>query len=101
MKIDILDKRHAGHTIFTHRVRIEVKDSSVHGAREAEFLKIREWCWEQFGPGCERDFAHLMPHGVLNEYRWAWYIDPNSSYKLYIYLKEETMTLFALKWGNT
>jgi hypothetical protein len=101
MKIEVLDKRHAGHSVFTHRVKIEAEDSSVYAARERRFIEIRNWCWENFGPGCERDLAHYSSAGGTPAYNWGWHIDAANSSKLYIYLKGEAMTLFSLKWCNT
>ena len=101
MKIEELDKRHSGHTLFSHRVKIEPTDSSVFGSRERRFLEIRNWCWEQFGPGAERDLAWCSTTDSIPRYIWAWHIDPANNSKMYIYLQGEAMTLFSLKWGNT
>lgn len=86
-----LDRRHKGYGTFAYRVSI------VRGKEHAvavEFNKLRLWCWETFGPSCERDIHEMVnPHAP-----WAWHID--SDYFIpHIYLAHgEPESLFKLKW---
>jgi hypothetical protein len=61
-------------------------------------LKMHEWrvwCWENLGPGAERDIAVRL---YMNDtpLRWAWDTEHNN-YRLY--LKEADLTFFKLKWS--
>jgi hypothetical protein len=92
LKLETLDRRHDGHQYFTHRVYVSGLSSTDKGK---EFIEVRKWCWETFGPSCE---LSLYQHSEKE--KWAWRIDDQKSYskQYYIYLTEEARTHFALKW---
>jgi|APCry1669188970_1035186.scaffolds.fasta_scaffold120183_2 hypothetical protein len=90
-KLEQLDGRHSGHRIYTHRVWI-------HGTgvdRKRDYVQAREWCWETFGPGCERD---LVWYNNSSSYSWAFHYDIRQE-SVYIYLKKELLTAFLLRWS--
>jgi len=88
INIQKLDARHNGHWYFTHRVEI----SGNWDQRREQFVQMREWCWENFGPGVERDLVDHKP-----ETKWAWHVHDRPT-GFYIYLKDELLTYFSLKW---
>ena len=95
LKVETLDGRHSLHTLFTHRVLVKGQD------RQKNFVQLREWCWEMFGPGIERSLAwHMRDDDKTLKYRWCWHIDPANEYLMYLYLKEETASAFFIKWCN-
>jgi len=97
MQLEKLDGRHALSTFFSHRVRLGTSDIAV-------YIQIRNWCWENYGPGIDRDtFWAIQYHEVMDKLdgfnpKWAWHKDDR---KYYIYLKDELLTYFSLKWMNT
>ena len=90
--IEKLDGRHNASLVFTHRAWIR---GTGHAERKQNFIQMREWCWETFGPGCERD---LVWYNGNITYSWAFHYDQRQG-SLYIYLKEELLTAFLLKWN--
>jgi hypothetical protein len=87
-----LDKRFAGHQHFKHRAEI----AGHQQYRIEEFNKIRTWCWETWGAGCERD-SQVAYH--FNS-QWAWHVTGNSlDGPCFIYLiDDQALSLFCLKW---
>jgi hypothetical protein len=83
-----LDGRHSAHRDFSHRAEI----FGPWDERRTQFVEIRDWCWENFGPGIERELRDQKP-----EAKWAWHISESPS-GYYIYLKDEMLTYFSLKW---
>lgn len=94
IKIEKLDGRHALNELFTHRVNIK----SNEAPDVIKFIEIRNWLWEQYGPGLEHETAWTMHYFEEVKARWAWRID---NQKFYIYLKEDVLTHFSLKYLNT
>jgi hypothetical protein len=98
MKLETLDGRHALSSFFSHRARMMGTSEIVL------FIQIRNWCWENYGPGIDRDtYWALQYHDITDqllgfEPQWAWHSEDS---KRYIYLKEEVLTMFSLKWLNT
>ena len=87
IKLTKLDKRHSGWGLFTHRFAL----ASI------EFIAMREWFWEQYGPGCERGLVNLR-NLAGNQTKWGWYCDPETNAK-YIYIGDNAvLTHFQLKW---
>jgi hypothetical protein len=88
-----LDGRHSLSTFFSHRAKMIGMDGC------AEFVEIRNWMWENYGPGLERETVW-----TLNYFKeipvpvWAWHVDDR---KYYIYMKDEVLTHFTLKYMNT
>lgn len=83
-----LDGRHKGFKTFNFRVEI----FGSWDTRAQEFVEVREWCWDTFGPSTELSLNHYNPKS------WAWNIDPKGHNSYYIYLKDECLTHFTLKW---
>ena len=94
--LERLDRRHTGYQIFSHRAWIR---GSSPNERKQNFILMREWCWENFGPGCERDLVWYngMVDGQVS-YQWAFHYEQRQG-SLYIYLREELLTAFLLKWN--
>ena len=82
-----LDGRHRGYPEFSHRALIEGPN------RFKDFVQIRRWCWETWGPSCERDFTFYE-----SDVKWAWHVDAFANDKCYIYLNNTELTHFTLKW---
>ena len=59
------------------------------------YLELREWFWESFGPGADIDmFVGYNPPERTNKYRWAWH---DNEYRIYVKNSAE-LTVFELKW---
>ena len=92
LKLETLDGRHSGNYYFKYRVW-------VHGTdRVRDFIQIRNWCWEVWGPSCERD-DHIQSKRdpeIENNLHWAWHVHERSRY---IYLiNDRALAFFKLKW---
>jgi hypothetical protein len=85
-----LDGRHKGKRIFDYRVEL----FGDWDQRAQEFVEVREWCWDTFGPSTELDLNFHNPKS------WAWDISESGSTRrsYYIYLRDECLTHFTLKW---
>jgi hypothetical protein len=95
IKLENLDGRHNASHIFSSRAWV-LPDG---GNARLNFINIREWCWETFGPGVERDLIPLtFVPGQASPYKWAFHYDPYRN-SCYIYLKRELLTAFLLKWS--
>lgn len=92
-RLEKLDGRHVLSSEFSHRVRWYGTDSVK------EFVTARNWLWENYGPGVERDFYWLKrfpEHGISPE--WVWHVDDRT---YFLYLKDSVVTHFSLKYINT
>jgi hypothetical protein len=93
LKLEKLDNRHALHTVFSHRVKMMGMDTVP------KFVEMRNWLWENYGPGLERELVWVMQfHEAVTDTKWAWHTEDR---KYYIYLKGDVVTYFSLKWMNT
>jgi hypothetical protein len=68
------------------------------------FFDMREYCWEQWGPGIEAEhFVNTVNH-ALTWYPWAWDSNKYNGASIKhgkLYLKDdEALTLFGLRWAN-
>lgn len=102
MKLFKLDRRHNGYGSFSHAVDFTKWKDRHFGAMSAgkfepklviaEFVTCRNWCWENYGPGCE-----VWAASSLDEMpEWAWINDVHSRK---IYFKNETVAgMFSLMW---
>jgi hypothetical protein len=108
-----LDGRYTGSSSFKYRLEFQ---SSIFGydrhkdlARQQQ--EMLEWCWESFGPGCERDFYKFIAfeentkagYSIAgrkdNAPQWAWYYDPKQ-FAPFIYLVDDTvLSHIRLKWS--
>ena len=108
MKFKVIktDRRHTAHQVFSYYVEPAYELGVGRDERIELFKELRQWCWEAFGPGCERDFVvlHPVPVGTLGQCRmaskerWAWYSTTESNQELRIYFNEAEMSWFKLKW---
>lgn len=87
MKLRKLTKQFSGGTHFRHIVEFTLKDCQ-------QFVDIRQWCWEQWGPSCELEYWFRT--GQSNP-RWCWMSDNHGRIRIYMASDAET-TLFTLKW---
>lgn len=89
LKLQKLDARFDAHNLFTHRVQFLYSTS----IRE-DYLQVRLWCWENFGPSCELKLIYWYPKPTP---QWCFHAEVNER-AYYIYLTEDARTHFALKW---
>jgi hypothetical protein len=92
IKLEKLDNRHSLNTFFTHRIKMFGDDKTL------QWVEMRNWMWEQYGPGLEYETVWLLKYNPKLQCKWAWRV--NDSY-YYIYLKDEMLTHFSLKYLNT
>ena len=90
MKIQKLDRRHTGKIAFKYYVSTTVKFPD----NTAELHSWRVWCWENFGPGAERDLAVRLCLSST-PVRWAWYTEHGHNR---LYFNEAELVFFKLKW---
>jgi len=92
LKLETLDGRHSGSWFFKYRVWVHGPD------RVRDFIQIRNWCWEVWGPSCERE-DHILSYNdpaIENNLHWAWHTYERSRY---IYLvNDQALAFFKLKW---
>lgn len=82
-RIQKTDRRMGGYQLFTHRIKVYWNE---------DFLKIRGWFFETFGPGCELELFEINQHLGLG-YVWAWRSD---HYRRELYLNEAQLSAFVL-----
>jgi len=93
MNVVKLDRRYDGYGFFTHRVEFYGSQSY----RTRQWIRARNWLWQQFGPSAEQSLARADYFDGVQP-KWAWDSDKSS-----IYLKEEAFTMFQLRkefWEN-
>ncbi len=93
MNVVKLDRRYDGYGFFTHRVEFYGSQSY----RTRQWIRARNWLWQQFGPSAEQSLARADYFDGVQP-KWAWDSDKSS-----IYLKEEALVLFQLRkefWEN-
>lgn len=88
MKVTTMDKRHKGRYYFSFYA---VPSGLSFSERTKTFIEWRDWCWESFGPGTERDFTDHRPEAV-----WAWH-SYEGEFRLYFKSNKE-LNWFKLKW---
>lgn len=108
------DKRYSGSDIFKYVIQdITGEGFTLFPAPSAlsnnrfdkikTYVQFRNWCWETWGPSCERDYYLYMKHvgkddiniNLMNPH-WCWY---SSGYDKRIYLAgDEEKVWFKLKW---
>jgi hypothetical protein len=89
-RIQKLDKRHAGRLSFAYFVE---PDATAYD-KLVVLQQWREWCWENFGAGCERDLAFRLRDS--HTLRWGWDTEHGHCR---LYLTEDALTFFKLKWS--
>ena len=67
------------------------------------FFEMREWCWEQWGPGIEAEHYTNTVNYMLKFYPWCWDSNKYNGAAIKhgkLYLKDdEALTLFVLRWS--
>lgn len=86
-----IDRRNPLHGVFDYQIKISFP----------KFFEIRNWCWDQYGPGIEYEH-YVNYHAVTSEtFPWAWdssrYHGASRSFGN-IYLSNDQLTYFWLKW---
>jgi hypothetical protein len=84
-----LDRRYNGYGVYDYVV--EPGWVNIKRGRPATFIQWRAWAWETFGAGCELELVKDME----TKPKWAWFTEFNH---LRLYLTEESLTLFKLRW---
>lgn len=92
IQLEKLDGRHGLSSIFSHRAKL------IGTSEVPNWIEIRNWLWENYGPGLEYETVWTMHYHDGSEPKWAWRINDR---RYYIYLKEEVLTHFSLKYLNT
>lgn len=82
-KIQKMDRRYSGYELFSHRIDVYWND---------DYLKIRNWCFDMFGPACELELFNLNTQLGLG-YTWAWRTDYD---RRELYLNEEQLSAFIM-----
>lgn len=94
MKLKKLDRRMNGYGDFKYGVDLWTVDSK-------EFMEVRQWCWETFGPSCELDiWEYLDRPGDSRNPSWAWDRGTyNKNFRCIVYLATDVeASHFTLKW---
>ena len=82
-RIQKVDRRMSRPDLFSHRIKVYWNE---------DFLKIRTWFFDTFGPGCELELFDINQHLGLG-YVWAWRTD---DYRRELYLNEAQLSAFIL-----
>lgn len=99
IQLTTLDGRYLGHEVFNYSITLRYNVDS-----ETDFVKVREWCWNVFGPSREIDLC-LDPryNQALGDPRWSWH-SPRTSYmnsrprpRIYLATDREAAE-FLLRW---
>ena len=106
-KIVKTDRRHTANQVFRYYVEPAYELGVGRDERIEMFKELRAWCWEQFGPGCERDYVvlHPVPAGtdgqcrMATQERWAWLTTTDTNSVLRIYFNDDELAWFKLKWA--
>jgi len=93
LKIHKLDRRHKGCLRFSHYITYSygylLNDKLL-------FYKLREWCWNNFGPGLERDAFIELVDSMDEKPVWAWHVYDDT--KRIYFVSEKEFSWFMLKW---
>ena len=94
VKLVKLDRRHTAHGIMTYYVDPVSNWAIGYNTKFEQFQRWRNWCWEVFGPGVERQFLNLN----IDINRWCWYSEYDH---LRLYFKDdETASAFMFQWSK-
>lgn len=109
LKTQKLGKSFKAHDFFKYRVQVSFTithpwpnaGQTYYNSRlqcYLDFVKMRNWCWEQWGPSCE-DHVYVWAtsqHPV--NLHWAWR-NNDLDQKCYLYFRgDEELTFFNLSW---
>ncbi len=87
MNLVKLNRNYKGYGVFTHRVEFY----GHQALKVQQWINVRNWLWDQFGPSAEQSLARPEFFGHQQP-QWAW-----DSAKSAIYLKEQALIMFELK----
>lgn len=94
MQLTKLDRRFDGNDRFSHRVQFLSYSAATRVHTQQTWIKVRNWLWTQFGPSAELGLAR--PYNFQGQQpKWAWDSDKSA-----IYLKDEALAMFLLKWES-
>jgi hypothetical protein len=93
-----LDARFKGYSDWKYV--ISPKRGQTMVSRRQDFLRIREWCWNTWGPSKEIDFwldDKKVAEALGQNAHWAW---QNDLYNARIYLRtDKELAQFYLTWA--
>lgn len=103
-KIKKIDKRYSGGKWFkyiaTPKPRVNFTSyfpPSTRADEERQFIEMRNWCWNQWGPSTELRFYNHDWHREWINPVWAWETEYD---KLRIYFEtDKEAAWFQLKWS--
>jgi hypothetical protein len=87
MKVKKLDKRMLGYDLFKYQVSFLRRNAE-------QFVDIRNWCWQQWGPSSELEFVYALHKDPT----WAWVSD-HGRYRVLLKSDKE-YSWYILKWIN-
>ena len=94
LSLEKLDGRHKG----LNRLKYRVFVTGDKTTKFQNFCQVRQWCWETWGPSCEREIFLSLGQDNIGSIDWAWHYDEKFNY-CYIYLAgPKQLELFTLKW---
>jgi hypothetical protein len=94
LSLEKLDGRHKGLNRLKYRILVQ----GPRTEKFQDFLQVRRWCWETWGPSCEREIFLLLAQNNVESMDWAWHFDEKWQ-ACYIYLAgSKQLELFSLKW---
>jgi len=94
LSLEKLDGRHKG----LNRLKYRVLVNGAKPTKFQDFCQVRQWCWETWGPSCEREIFLSLGQDNVGSVEWAWHYDEKFNY-CYIYLAgPKQLELFTLKW---
>lgn len=85
-----LTRNYKGYGHFTHRVEFLGYNSQHKKHVQQQWIKLRNWLWNRFGPSAEQELARPENFDGTQP-KWAW-----DSEKSSIYLRDEAYVEFLL-----
>lgn len=85
-----LTRNYKGYGYFTHRVEFYGYGDQHKKHVQQQWIKLRNWLWNRFGPSAEQDLARPENFDGTQP-KWAW-----DSEKSSIYLRDEAYVEFLL-----
>ena len=94
MRIVKLNRNYNGYYHFSHRIEFwgPNKDRRIW-----QWIQIRNWLWQNFGPSAEQELARPENFGGVQP-KWAWDTEKSA-----IYLRDEALVMVELRkeyWKN-
>lgn len=105
-KIRRITRNSAVHPHYVYQIKADSpNDYTMHGSggfgRVHDFLEVQRWCQETWGDTMEYQLFYY-PEAAESEFfnpDWCYQVDLKSR-KYCIYLNEDAMTLFLLRWNR-